>query len=234
MLLPKLSDERYQFNGTITYGLYKKNLILYILLGFEFIIKEFRESVFKIVPKLLNGDESIGTGFLIKEDNSFFIVTNKHVVQNNSSLIIYDINDNEIDRNIIFEHPEKDIAIIEVTISSKSQTFQINTQFDILDEVITIGYPSVPMTKLAYQLCHKGEINSIVEDYSNNSLIIFSAKTSSGNSGSPVIDSSGRVIGIVTQELFEKSKFYDKGKLPYYAAITANEIMATFNLFKKK
>ena len=79
-------------------------------------------------------------------------------------MIIYDINDNEIDRNIIFEHPEKDIAIIEVTISSKSQTFQINTQFDILDEVITIGYPSVPMTKLAYQLCHKGEINSIVED----------------------------------------------------------------------
>lgn len=39
MLLPKLSDERYQFNGTITYGLYKKNLILNILLGFEFIIK---------------------------------------------------------------------------------------------------------------------------------------------------------------------------------------------------
>jgi hypothetical protein len=80
------------------------------------------------------------------------------------------------------------------------------------------------MTKYSYQVYHKGEVNSFVEDYKSNKLFLFSAKTSSGNSGSPVIDKTGMVLGIVTEELFEKDKFYEKGKLPYYAAIPAIEI----------
>ncbi|MDX1941053.1 MAG: serine protease [Saprospiraceae bacterium] len=182
MLLSRFTDERYQFNGTNAYNLYKKNLILNILLGFEFIIKTFSNSVFKIEPTYSNGEKSIGTGFLIREKENLFIVTNKHVVQESRELKVYDINDNIIEYSLVFENPEKDIAIFELSITPQTRAFLMNTEFDLLDEVITIGYPSVPMTKLAYQLCHKGEINSIVQDYYDNSLIVFSAKTSSGNS----------------------------------------------------
>lgn len=85
------------------------------------------------------------------------------------------------------------------------------------------------MTKHSYQVYHKGELNSFVEDYRENQLFLFSAKTSSGNSGSPIIDKYGMVIGIVTEELFEQELFYEKGKLPYYAGIPTEEIIKSVN-----
>ena len=234
MLTARLTDERYQFNGYFSTNLYQKNLILNIIIGFEYIIKTYSKSVFKIEPTFSNGSISIGTGFLVKENNEFYIVTNKHVVQNATKLKVLDVNDNEVHFNSLHVNQEKDVAIFRLKSKPNSVPFLLNEEINILDEIITIGYPSVPMTRFAYQLCHKGEINSIVQDYLNNDLIVFSAKTSSGNSGSPVIDKTGRVIGIVTQELFEEEDFYKKGKLPYYAALTVREIKDTVKLIENE
>jgi S1-C subfamily serine protease len=96
---------------------------------------------------------------------------------------------------------------------------------ELLSDIVTIGFPRIPRSTEAYQTCHKGEINSIIgQDYDGQELFIFSAKTSSGNSGSPVINRYGLVVGIVTQELFEQQSFKEQGKLPYYAAIPAKYI----------
>jgi len=101
----------------------------------------------------------------------------------------------------------------------------LEKEFRILDNIITMGYPIVPMTRDGYLLCHGGEINSVVHNYSGQEYFLFSAKTSSGNSGSPVIDKFGNVVGIVTEELFERDQFYKKGKLPYYGAIPSSYIL---------
>lgn len=85
------------------------------------------------------------------------------------------------------------------------------------------------MTKYAYQVYHKGEINSHIEDYFGNKLFLFSAKTSPGNSGGPIIERSGMVIGIVTEMLFEQEEFFQKGILPYSAGIPATKIIDFLN-----
>jgi len=124
---------------------------------------------------------------------------------------------------------KRDLAFIELIEEFKNPTFHLNTDINILTEIITIGYPSIPMTNGSYQICHKGEINSFVEDYQSNKKFLFSAKTSSGNSGSPIIDKYGMVVGIVSEELFQQNEFYTKGKLPYYAGIPTIEIIKSLN-----
>ena len=233
MLPSILTDLRYRLNGSLASFLYEKNLILNLILDFEYIIHSYKKSVVKIEPTLKNQTKSIGTGFIVEYGMNQYVITNKHVVEEYIKLNLYDINDTKIDFVNVFSNPDKDIAIIILKDNSVCKPFQLNIQLKLLDEIITIGYPSVPMTKSSYQIYHKGEINSFVQDYSDNDLILISAKTSSGNSGSPVIDSSGRVIGVITQELFEEEEFYLKGKLPYYAALSARDIIETIKLYSK-
>ena len=78
-------------------------------------------------------------------------------------------------------------------------------------------------------MCHKGEINAYGHDLMGNCLLLITAKTSSGNSGSPIIDKYGMVMGIIAQDLFEQDQFVNKGKLPYYAGIPTTEIINSLN-----
>jgi S1-C subfamily serine protease len=220
------TEPRFTSSGAFAKLLYDRNLIKNLIFGFDYIIEKYRQSVFKIEQKNQSGDTSIGTGFTVTfgDIKSNIIITNRHVIENCTKIRLLSIDDKELEINEIFKAPEIDIALIK----SKDffdNPFYLNTNLEILSDIITIGYPSIPMSKYAYQVYHKGEVNSFIEDYSNHNLFLISAKTSSGNSGSPIIDKTGMVVGIVTQELFEKEKFYEKGKLPYYAGIPSEEIL---------
>lgn len=227
----------YAANGKYTKTICDLDLTFNILFGFNYIIEKYQQSVVKIENINKVGDSSIGTGFVIKYGIHQLIITNKHVIDESKKLNILTKDDSIINYETPFLDPKRDIAIIPIKNKIDVVEFYLSLNIEILSDIITIGYPSIPMTKLAYQVYHKGEVNSFVEDYYDNKLFIISAKTSSGNSGSPVIDKSGMVIGIVTEELFEKDLFKDKGKLPYYAAIPTEEIYVVIsnylNIIKK-
>lgn len=232
-MLTGSDDIRYQVNENYAKSLYEQNLIYNVMFGFQYIIDRYRNSIIKIENIDQNKDHSIGTGFLINLNNSSFVITNKHVLKDAKTLNIFDVNDEKLEYDKPYQDSDRDIAVIPLKQFLNNSSFQFSEKIEILNEIITMGYPSIPMTKLAYQVCHKGEINSSIEDYQGNKLFLISAKTSSGNSGSPVIDNSGCVIGIITEELFEKNLFFEKGKLPYYAAIPSTEILQSLNEYIK-
>ena len=120
-----------------------------------------------------------------------------------------------------------DIAVITLENSKpyNIETLRENCDLKVLSEIITVGYPSIPLSGSRPLVCHTGEVNSLVNTYFNQSLFIFSARTAPGSSGSPVIDKSGRFIGIVSENLFEKSDFEQKGILPYSAGVPSVRIM---------
>ena len=227
------SDLRYRPAGPRCLFLYKRGLILNTLCGWNYIVQRYSASVLKIEHINPQGDPSVGTGFYFAAGNNEFvkymIVTNKHVLENAKQINLFDKNDARVEYQSYVTDLSRDLGFILLNGPLDVPYFEFNQSKEVLTEIITIGFPSIPMTKFAYQVYHKGEINSFVEDYSGQELFLFSAKTSSGNSGSPIIDKYGMILGIVTEELFEKKQFYEKGKLPYYAGIPANEIIASMN-----
>jgi len=222
--ITKTNKVHYSPDFEFAKSLKENGLLKNLLFGYNYIINKYKTSVILIeVDK--KGLVSVGTGFLITHEKLQFVVTNKHVVEDSTKVTVY-LNNEIIKYKDIILSKNSDIGFIELSNNSKSPSFYLNAEMDVLREIITIGYPSIPMTNDAYQVYHKGEINSFVQDYNGNDLFLISAKTSSGNSGSPVIDKYGSVVGMVTEELFEKDSFFKKGKLPYYASIPSSKIIS--------
>lgn len=228
-------EPRYKVNPVPAFLYSNFNIIYNVIFGFNYIIKRYRQSVFKIENIDKNEDYSIGTGFLITTQFDYdIILTNKHVLEKSKMINIYDSDDNKIGHKGFYLDGQNDLAIIILNekLPYEKFTYQMNEDYS-LEEVITIGYPSIPMSSKAFQVVHKGEVNSHITDYSGHKLFLFSAKTSSGNSGSPVINKTGMVIGIVTEELFEEEAFVKKGKLPYYAAIPIEEFIPLLKKYEE-
>ena len=94
---------------------------------------------------------------------------------------------------------------------------------------MTLGYPPVPLTRESYQLAHKGELNAFVKDYWGNNFILFSAKTAPGNSGGPLINNMGLVVGIVVQSLENEVDNAEVRRQPYFAALPSKDILDFIN-----
>lgn len=200
-----------------------------LIFGNNFIIEKYKSSIALIEIVDQKNDISVGSGFLISHKIASFVVTNKHVVENSKQIKVY-LN-GQIKKHVaVIESKNSDIAFIQLIDNTSTNCFFLNPNITVLADIITMGYPSIPMTKDAYQVYHKGEINSFVQDYGGNDLFLISAKTSSGNSGSPVIDNHGSVLGMITMELFEEKALLEKGKLPYYAAIPSSLIISELEL----
>lgn len=226
-------EQEYTVNDDLVKYLAECKLVYNHLFGFEYIINRYNKSVVKIEVK--HGETtSIGTGWfydlLVKDYSSGakrLIVTNNHVLEGASSFKVLYKDDTVLtsyESEMLLTESGVDIALIEVELDKSLPDFYLNTKVPLLEDVITIGYPAVPLAREAYQLVHRGEVNAQVTDYFGQELLIISARTAPGNSGSPVIDDTGRVVGMVTSELFEKEAFKEKGITPYSACIPASTI----------
>jgi len=142
---------------------------------------------------------------------------------------VLDSEDNELPFDRVFLSDEHDLAAILLQDVRDTPTLHFSVEGRVLDDVVIAGYPPIPRTNHAYQVVHRGEINAIVNDYGKNEIVVFSAKTSPGNSGGPLINELGMVVGLVTEQLYEKDAFESRGQLPYFAAIPSKTIIGFLN-----
>jgi S1-C subfamily serine protease len=154
-------------------------------------IQKVKESVVKIV-----GDYSSGSGFIVSIDG--FIVTNYHVVQNESQVHVLFHDGSSYLGEIYSYDPVVDIAIVKINISDQLQPVEWGEIEDLNlgADVIAIGYPHSDVLKGEPSIT-KGSFSAIRK--SDNDLIEFIQTDTSlnpGNSGGPLIDVCGKVIGI--------------------------------------
>jgi S1-C subfamily serine protease len=169
----------------------------------EQIIAEVKESVVQVTREGGNG-----SGVLYKKNgNTYQLITNAHVVQNITDLQItfnrygnfYDVSN----VNLIGKDPSTDIAILSFETNFNLPIVEIadSNLLQVGSSIFTIGNPS-PIGTL-YSTVTQGIISGTNRRINsgaiiNNYYLQHSAAISPGNSGGPVFNEGGQLIGINT------------------------------------
>ena len=139
---------------------------------------------------------ALGSGFIIDEKG--IIVTNNHVIQDAEDIIIRVNGDKEFKATVIGSDPLSDIAVLQLDTKEKFMPvkFGDSDKARIGDWVIAIGNPfglGGTVTSGIISARNRSIGLSRYEDY-----IQTDASINSGNSGGPLFDMNGDVIGINT------------------------------------
>ena len=139
---------------------------------------------------------ALGSGFIIDEKG--IVVTNNHVIQGADDIIVRAEGDKEYKAKVIGADPLSDIAVLQLDskINFKPVKFGNSDKARIGDWVIAIGNPfglGGTVTSGIISARNRSIGLSRYEDY-----IQTDASINSGNSGGPLFDMNGDVIGINT------------------------------------
>ncbi len=150
--------------------------------------------------------KSIGSGFIISEDG--LIVTNAHVANENAKKIIVTLSDgSQYEAELIGADRLSDIALLKVEADEGLPYIQFaNSENVIVGEwAIAIGNP-FGLFNAARPSVTVGVVSAVHRDFRPNpreprvylDMIQTDASINQGNSGGPLVNSAGEVIGINT------------------------------------
>jgi len=249
-------EEKYRYNEFNTldakYGTYD-----FKVLGFPYIHDTFDDAVRPVLldEHNLARDPDIGSGFVINAnrnfDSNFYFITARHCLPFGSRINVPAFLPPKkpcVPENIWMPQNENiDIAIIKFDmregIPGREHNFWIS-QPNMLDEVLTMGYPPIPGFIDAIQVAEVARISGVLKSthgrivgegkYYPGGLedhFLVSARVKGGNSGGPVINKEGQVVGMII-ELPQEAEELDK--LGYGLAISSNIIQMILNTIEGK
>jgi S1-C subfamily serine protease len=145
--------------------------------------------------------EALGSGFVI--DKAGHIVTNYHVVQGAQRVQVSFSNNEHLDATVVGRDPATDVAVLEVKAQSRALTPLELGNSDLVrvgDAVVAIGNPLGEDRSIT-----SGIVSALQRRiYSPNgepidNVIQTDAALNHGNSGGPLLNTQGRVIGVNSQ-----------------------------------
>ncbi|MFY3792465.1 S1C family serine protease [Ureibacillus sp. MALMAid1270] len=163
-------------------------------LSFQSDIQTYKKSVVQI-----STHDSKGTGFSISENG--LIITNAHVIEDALSLTVYFPEDGIYEAEVIESYPEIDIAFLQVEGSDLPNLQLAETyEFTSNEFVYFIGNPLF-FSGIANEGWVLGPKS--LSDWEDE-VYMMDAPVYKGNSGSPVINMDGEVIGVVFATMDDK------------------------------
>lgn len=149
----------------------------------------------KIFPKTENIFKT-GTGFIISKMG--YIITNFHVISKASNIFISNTNIKRMKADIKYVDEYNDIAILKIDYPIANIPYNIiGTNKEIGNNVFTLGFPFIQSMGKEVKLTN-GIINSNSGYEDDKRYYQFSAEIQPGNSGGPLFDSEGNVVGLVS------------------------------------
>lgn len=133
-----------------------------------------------------------GSGFFVGDKG--YILTNAHVVGKASKVRIATNQGLEIDAVVIGKNKTRDVALLKTELRNRNP-IRINVNFPkVTEQVYAVG---TPLKESLNTTVTKGIVSAFRKDKSSNLNFIQSdAAISPGNSGGPLFNNSGEVIGI--------------------------------------
>lgn len=152
------------------------------------VIDRFRGVIIQIATPY-----STGTGFYLRDAN--LIVTNDHVVQDNKQVVI----DGHLIKKqlvkVIYSDPKHDLSFLEAPAQDDMPQVNLGSGNGLAegDQVLALGHPfGFKYTST------QGIISNISHEINDINYYLIDAALNPGNSGGPLLDSDGAIIGVNT------------------------------------
>lgn len=152
------------------------------------IIEKYKDIVVQIATPF-----SVGTGFYLKDYD--LIITNEHVVRNNKSVVLEGKGFTRSLNPVLYVDPKFDLAFVKAPVPNQLGYAQLAEIKNLEDgeSVLAVGHPF----GLKYTAT-TGIISNSAHFQNEISYIQHDAALNPGNSGGPLIDEDGKVIGVNT------------------------------------
>jgi len=152
------------------------------------IIRLFEDVIIQIATPY-----STGTGFYMSDWD--LIVTNEHVVRGNRSIVVAGRTFEKQLVDVVFLDARHDVAFLRAPQKHKMPDVSISDGSELQegDRVIAVGHP-FDLKFTATQ----GIVSSLTQQENDIYYVQHDAALNPGNSGGPLIDTQGRVVGINT------------------------------------
>ena len=191
-------------------------------------VMEARDGVMRIVTILNDGSVSSGTGFVVGTDKDYYIVTNHHVIEDGDMILgLYDTG-KYTELTVYEDSPERDLCILKMhsnvpgikvlplatgSIDSGMAVYALG--FPGASDVLAEGFDQFDYTTVEAFIKNlnaskqsmtvtNGIISAILDSKivgtgtRSVKLIQTNTAINSGNSGGPLLDKAGNVVGINT------------------------------------
>jgi putative serine protease PepD len=143
----------------------------------------------------------LGSGFVI--DKSGHIVTNFHVIEGADQVEVSFSNGEKMDADVVGRDPSTDIAVLRVDANARAlRPLRLGDSdaLEVGDEVVAIGNPlGYERTMTAGIVSALGRVIEAPNEFAIDEVIQTDAPINSGNSGGPLLNADGEVVGVNTQ-----------------------------------
>lgn len=163
------------------------------------------ESAIVGISGLYSSGESVGSGVCVSQNG--YILTNSHVVSDAKAIVVYMADKTTTKASLVYDNPVQDLAIIKCNKTLPYLAIGSSDELSVGEDIMAVGTP------LSLSLTHtftKGIISALNrtlkvdgtsgEGYMQN-LIQHDASLNPGNSGGPLLNSRGEVVGINTLKI---------------------------------
>jgi putative serine protease PepD len=144
---------------------------------------------------------ALGTGFVV--DDEGHIVTNQHVVSGAAEITVAFADGTEVSAEVNGTDPSTDIALLEVDVpASELEPLELGRSGSLTvgQDVYAIGNPyGLERTLTAGIVSAVDRRIQAPNGYTISGAIQTDAAINSGNSGGPLLDEQGRVVGVTAQ-----------------------------------
>jgi len=198
--------------------------------------ERYKCCVVQITVRTQVGDLTTGTGFHIGDG---YIVTARHVVEDHVIEAVAGTysSQNVTIKNIFYLSNSKiDLAVLETDFSldhylekttiiedgkpkEKVDRIPLGSHLDdwigdelVLSRVVAFGYPKIPLSKEYVLVAVQGEINAVIDKYSNpHPHFVVSSIAREGFFGGPVISEYDFLLGVLTESLTDGDQALENG-----------------------
>lgn len=187
------------------------NAIGGVAIGHRYFVNRYRKIIAEICVFDDEGDRTTGTGFVLTRNNEQkTIFTCRHVMFNDAGgvrrVASMKVGDREVTPMAAISFKNIDVSAVEINepIDGGAPYFMPG---ELLEDIITAGFPKLQTTKESPLLFHKGQITGYTGSPAEvGTSAIISAAVAPGCSGGPVFNSIGAVVGIVDQRIRRVSR----------------------------